>query len=185
MGNQYIPDPAIYENEMRAYDQAAYQFYRTLQLKCLPLNSWDIYGLYFDTLCGNYEDVVSLRRLSQNNGWSYSAAFKDTLLKKDEIILVTDTDLKIVYATHNITQMNGYRPEEILGKKPKLFQGSETCKKTTTKIRTAINNQMPFEAVILNYRKDGTAYNCWLKGEPIFDTKGKLVNFIAYEKEVA
>lgn len=170
---------------MKAYDKAAYRFYRALQLKCLPLNSWDIYGLYFDTLCGTYEDIVSLQRLSEDNRWSYPATFKDALLKKDQIIIVTDPDLKIVHATHNITLMNGYRPEEILGKQPKLFQGAETSTRTTGEIRKAINNEMPFEAVIRNYRKDGTAYNCWLKAEPIFDTKGELVNFIAYEKEVA
>ncbi|MGB7393156.1 MAG: PAS domain-containing protein [Pricia sp.] len=170
---------------MKAYDDAAYQFYRASQLKCLPLNSWDIYGLYFDTLCGNYEDIVSLRRLSKDNNWDYRSPFKDALLKKNYIILVTDTDSKIVHATHNIAQMNGYRPEEVLGKSPKLFQGPETNLKTTGKIRKAIDNKVPFEAVIRNYRKDGTTYNCWLKGEPVFDTGGKLVNFIAYEKEVA
>lgn len=170
---------------MKAYDNAAYRFYREVQLKCLPLNSWDIYGLYFDTLCGAFEDIVSLQRLSEDNKWSFPSAYKDALLKKNQIVIVTDTDSKIVHATHNITLMNGYRPEEILGKKPKMFQGAETSKKTIGEIRKAIDNQIPFEAVICNYRKDGTAYNCWIKAEPIFDTKGELVNFIAYEKEVA
>ncbi len=170
---------------MKAYDDAAYRFHKELRFNCLPLNSWDIYGLYFDTLCSTYEDIVSLKRLSKDNRWSYTDTFKDALLKKDQIIIVTDTDTKIVHATQNIILMNGYRPEEIVGKRPKLFQGAETSKKTTGEIRTAINNRKPFEAVILNYRKNGTPYNCWLKAEPVFDTQGELVNFIAYEKEVA
>lgn len=170
---------------MKAYDDAAFRFYKALQLKCLPLNSWDIYGLYFDTLCDNYEDIVALQRLSDVNGWSHSASFREALLTQGQIIIVTDTDLKIVHASHNMILMNGYRPDEVLGKKAKMFQGAETSKKTTGEIRKAIRKELPFEAVIRNYRKDGTAYNCLLKGEPIFDTKGKLVNFIAYEKEVA
>ena len=71
---------------MKAYDNAAYRFYKAMQLKCLPLNSWDIYGLYFDTLCGNYEDIVSLQRLSKENKWSYRSNFKEVLLKKEHII---------------------------------------------------------------------------------------------------
>ena len=170
---------------MKEYDNAAYRYYSALHLKSLPLMSWDIYGLYFDTLCKNYDDVVALSRLSENNRWSYVSRFDEALLQKEQVILVTDTQLNIVHATHNIFQMNGYSPNEILGKRPKLFQGRETSKETIGQIRKAIENRMPFEAVILNYRKDGSTYNCSIKGGPIFDISGELVNFIAYEKEVA
>lgn len=170
---------------MKQYDNAAYRFYSALDLRSLPLMSWDIYGLYFDILCKNYDDVVSLLHLSEINRWSYAPNFNEALLQKEQVIVVTDTQQNIVHASHNIVHMNGYTPDEILGKRPKMFQGKETSVKTTGKIRKAIANRIPFEAVILNYRKDGSPYNCWLKGEPIFDTKGELVNFIAYEKEVA
>lgn len=170
---------------MKEYDNAAHRFYKTSNLKSLPLISWDVYGIYFDTLCKNYEDVIALRRLSEDNKWSYSTKYKEALLQKEQVILITDSQLKIVHATHNIVQMNGYLPNEVLGKRPKLFQGKGTSKETRGEIRVAIENRMPFEAVIMNYRKDGTSYKCWLRGEPIFDTSGELVNFIAYEKEVA
>ncbi|WP_373518787.1 PAS domain-containing protein [Pricia sp.] len=170
---------------MKEYDNAAYRYYSGLDLKSLPLMSWDIYGLYFDILCKNYDDVTTLLRLSEDNNWSYTSKFNEALLQKEQVILVTDTQLNIVHATHNIVHMNGYSPHEILGKRPKVFQGEGTSKETTGQIRKAIENRIPFEAVILNYRKDGSTYNCWLRGEPIFDTSGVLVNFIAYEKEVA
>jgi len=81
--------------------------------------------------------------------------------------------------------MNGYSPKDIVGKKPNMFQGSETCPETTRSIRSAVQNKTPFEAIIINYRKDGSSYKCWIKGEPVFNTSGEVVNFIAYEKEVA
>lgn len=170
---------------MKEYDNAAYRYYSALDLKSLPLMSWDIYGLYFDILCKNYDDIIALLRLSEDNKWSHTSKFNEALLQKEQVILVTDTQLNIVHATHNIVQMNGYSPNEILGKRPKLFQGEGTSKETTGQIRKAIEERIPFEAVILNYRKDGSTYNCWLRGEPVFDTSGELVNFIAYEKEVA
>ncbi|HDZ14197.1 hypothetical protein LCGC14_0951380 [marine sediment metagenome] len=170
---------------MKEYDKAAYRYYSALDLKSLPLISWDIYGPYFDVLCKNYEDVESLRRLSEDNKWSYSLKFKEALIRKEQVLLITDTQLTIVHATHNIEVMNGYSPNEVIGKSPKMFQGTQTDKITTTNIGKAVQAQEPFEAVITNYRKDGSTYNCWIKGEPIFDTNGQLVNFIAYEKEVA
>lgn len=170
---------------MKEYDNAAHRYYSALDLKSLPLISWDIYGLYFDTLCKNYEDVEALSRLSEENKWSYPSKFKEALITKEQVVLVTDIQLNIVHATHNIVAMNGYIPSEVMGRRPKMFQGVQTSKKTTRTIRMAVKNQSPFEAIITNYRKDGTTYNCWIKGEPIFDTGGQLVNFVAYEKEVA
>ena len=167
---------------MKEYDNAAYRYYSALDLTSLPLMSWDIYGLYFDLLCKNHDDVIGLLRLSKDNKWAYTPKFNEALLQKEQVVLVTDPQQNIVYATHNIVYMNGYSSNEILGKKPKMFQGQRTSNKTTGDIRRAIEKRIPFEAVILNYRKDGSTYDCWLKGEPIFDTSGELVNFIAYEK---
>ena len=81
--------------------------------------------------------------------------------------------------------MNGYTLNEIKGKTPRIFQGKETSSKVSATIGKAVKNKKPFEAIVVNYRKDGSTYNCWIKGEPIFNKKGKIVNFIAFEREVA
>jgi PAS domain S-box-containing protein len=171
--------------EMKEYDEAANRFYNSLDLKTFPLVTGDIYLSHFDILCETYQDVLILEGLAESNNWSYCSKFDEVLLRKEQVIIVTDPKLTIVHATGNIWKMNGYRPSEVMGLQPKLFQGPETCSITLGRIRTAIQKREPFEETILNYRKNGIAYVCWIKGEPIFDTGGKLVNFIAYEKEVA
>lgn len=172
-------------NEINKYDEAAHKFYSAQAINSLPLISWDVYGPYFSMVCGYFNDILSLSDLAENNNWAYRKNFDDVLFEKDRVIVITDTKLSIVHATCNIFAMNGYRPKEVLGKKPKVFQGPKTCLDTTTRISIAVANKLPFEETLTNYRKDGSTYNCWIKGEPIFDTTGKLVNFIAYEKEVA
>lgn len=172
-------------NEMENYEEALHKFYYAGTIKSLPLISWDFYGPYFDTLCGYCMDIISLRQLAEKNKWSYRKEFDSALFEKNQVIVVTDTKLTIVHATDNIVAMNGYRPQEILGKNPKIFQGPETCLATKKRIKSAINRKLPFEETVVNYRKDGSTYNCWIRGEPIFDTAGEFVNFIAYEKEVA
>lgn len=171
--------------DTKNYDLAANKFYSTLNLTSLPINSWDLYATYFDSICQTVSDVHALKKLAKGNNWSYTKNFNEELLEKEHIIVVTDPQLRIVHATKNILKMNGYKPKEILGKKPKMFQGAETCKNTSKKIGLAIKKALPFEAVILNYRKDGSKYKCWIKGEPILNKSGEVVNFIAYEKEVA
>ncbi|MFS4492601.1 PAS domain-containing protein [Maribacter sp. 2308TA10-17] len=171
--------------EIKNYDRAANKFYNQLDIKSLPLNSWDLYATFFDKVCQTGKDLFQLQNLAKLNKWSYTVDFDESLFKKEHVVVITDAQLTIVHATQNIKSMNGYSVEEVLGKKPKMFQGVNTCKETTKSIRTAVENKQPFEAILLNYRKDGSTYKCWIKGEPIFSKSGEVVNFIAYEKEVA
>lgn len=172
-------------SEINQYDIAAHKFHRLLKINSLPIVSWDMYASYYDDLCKKYNDIKMLTNLSKENKWSNIKMFTDELLNKKNVIVVTDPHLNIVHATQNIVAMNGYMPKEIIGKKPSIFQGVDTCKKTLKDIRSAIENKQKFQATILNYRKDGTTYKCWIKAEPIFNRSGEVVNFIAYEKEVA
>lgn len=79
--------------------------------------------------------------------------------------------------------MNGYLPKEVLGKTPKLFQGPATEPGSRELIRTAIAAIQPFTCTILNYRKDGSLYNCSIEGFPVVNESGKLVHYVAIEEE--
>jgi len=171
--------------EIREYDIAARNFYAKQELTSLPLGSWDLFSSKFSMLCEGLEEVAVLRTMAKFGKWIDYSFFEKEILVENHIVVVTDADLNIVHASNSIFNMNGYHPKEIIGKKPKMFQGEKTCKKTALHIRNAVKEKRPFEATVLNYRKDGSTYNCWIKGTPIRDTKGEVVNFIAFEREVA
>jgi len=63
-----------------------------------------------------------------------------------------------------------------------MFHGEKTDLIVSNEIREAIILKQPFEKTVLNYKKNGETYICKIKGFPIFDLKGKLSNFIAFEK---
>jgi hypothetical protein len=48
-------------------------------------------------------------------------------------VIVTDAKLEIVFASHNMTKMNGYVEEEVIGR-AKMFQGNSSML-TSSKIR--------------------------------------------------
>ncbi|TAI47709.1 PAS domain-containing protein [Flagellimonas allohymeniacidonis] len=171
--------------KIRYYDEAISKFYRNQEINSYPLSSLDIYSQHFDKVCQSLQDISNLSDLAKKEKWEKELPFKNEILGKEHVVVVTDPQLNIVYASQNIYSMNGYRPEEILGKKPKMFQGEKTSMETARNISKAVRNLEPFEATITNYRKDGSTYNCWIQGAPVFDTRGKVVNFIAFEKEVA
>ena len=172
--------------DLKDYDNAVIKFRKSLNHFVLPVLTWDFYAQNLQSIYKSDQDMITLMRLRSLNYWNIDAEVLDERLKVNKnVVVVTDTNLNIVFATKNIWEMNQYHPNEILGKKPNIFQGIKTSKSTLKIVSEAVKTNKPFEVTIVNYRKDGSTYNCWIQGQPVFDRKGKVVNFIAFEKEVA
>lgn len=170
--------------EFKVYDAAFAKQHNTAAIVGMPLVSWDIYSQFLFQTNALINDVNSLNQIAIKNQWKSVWDFKENLQEKT-VIVVTDAHLNIVFATKNIKNMNGYTPNEIVGKSPKMFQGKETDLQVSSEIRQAIINKVPFEKNVINYCKDGSLYKCHIKGFPVFNHKGEVTNFIAFEKIAA
>ena len=146
----------------------------------VPILSWDFHYEYLNELRAIFADLKKVDKISNRFKWNdENLEIKNRIL--DEVILVTDANLKIVFASNGIKKMTGYTESEIIGKTPKLFQGPNTSKITLKEIRTAIQLQVPFQKTLDNYKKDGKTYKCKINSIPIFNLKGELSHFIAFE----
>lgn len=170
--------------EFLEYEKAIAKFNLGLNIKSLPLISWDIFSQNFSNKQDLIFDNSALNKLETKNNWKSNWNFNNEL-QNDTVIVVTDTKLKIVFASKNMVKMNGYIPDEVIGQNPKMFQGIATNASVSNEIRLAIKNQKPFDKVVLNYCKDGSIYKCHIQGYPVFNQKGELTNFIAFEKIAA
>jgi len=172
--------------DLKDYDNAVIKFRKSLNFAMLPVLSWDFYSSSYEEIKQTEEDAATLLRLVSSNSWNIDTEILDTKLKVDKnVVVVTDAKLNIVFATQNMWNMSQYHPEEIIGKNPKMFQGNLTNTSTLKIVSDAVKEKRPFEVTVVNYKKDGSTYKCWIQGQPIFNKKGDVVNFIAFEKEVA
>lgn len=167
--------------DLLEYDKAKSNHSNHLSLNRMPLISWDFYGTFLQNLNNEFSDLKELGSLTTSNNWISEFDFEKEL-QQESVILVTDPTLKIVFASYNLNKMTGYESNEVIGKTPKFFQGEATSKQTNIEIRKAIENHQPFEKTVVNYRKSGETYDCLIKGFPVFNKKGKLSHFIAFEK---
>lgn len=163
------------------YDDANALFSDQLKIKALPLLSWDFYGIYYQEVNAMLSDAKKIEEFSVAAQWENPPEWK-ARLEEDHVVVITDPELTIVFASRNMFRMNGYNPEEVVGKKPKVFQGMATAPTVKQKIKKAISTEQPFTATLINYSKDGTPYNCYIEGMPVFNKKGKLSHFMAFEK---
>ncbi|HEY0527162.1 MAG TPA: PAS domain-containing protein [Stellaceae bacterium] len=107
-------------------------------------------------------------------------------------IVITDGDLaapgpKILFANSAFTGMTGYSLTEVLGRSPRLLQGSATDRRATRRFASALRSGRSATMRVVNYRKSGEPYLCevmacelprsWLVGmhKPLF---------VAFEREV-
>lgn len=146
-----------------------------------PLLCWDFYAEQFDKVKTHVFEKSFLLKMSQKMAWAISTDFIHNI-PQDTVVVVTNPKLEIVFVTENMQGLNGYKPEEVIGGTPRMFQGKDTCVKTSKEIGLAIKAQKPFEKTVLNYCKDGSIYICHIQGFPIFDKKGNLTNFVALER---
>jgi PAS domain S-box-containing protein len=145
--------------EFKVYDAAFAKQYEKVAMKAMPLVSWDIFSQYLLQTNVVLHDVRSLHQIANKNQWNAVWDYKESL-QDETVIVVTDAQLKIVFASKNIHKMNGYEANEVIGNSPKMFQGAKTDLQVSNEIRQAILNKVPFEKNVINYCKDGSLYKC-------------------------
>ena len=148
-----------------------------------PLLCWDIIMEGTSRRTEFNKDITALQNLMKVHNWHLimERTIDNCIVWENKTILVTNPALQIILATKNIYQMNGYKPNEVIGKHPKMFQGEETSITSRKIIKVAIDKQLPFNCNIVNYRKDGRQYTCHIECYPIFNKKNQLVNYLALE----
>jgi PAS domain S-box-containing protein len=156
-------------------------YFGSLKTNTVPLISWGFSATYQTEIKNIVLDLNKIVALSSQKKWKNTNwDFKNKL--EEKVILITDANLNIVFASHSMYKMNGYIEQEVLGKSPKMFQGKDTILEASNAIREAITLRKPFEKQVINYKKNGQLYYCNIQGFPIFNKKGDLVNFIAFEQ---
>jgi len=104
-------------------------------------------------------------------------------------IIITDTVLAapgptIIYAGGEIEALTGYKPEELIGKSPRILQGPSTDHATMRDLRKTCERGDNYHGYAINYRKDGTPFiMCWAIS-PIIACD-KIVYYIAIQSDIS
>lgn len=167
---------------LKQYEEAIVNYHNDLRIKSLPIFSLNFHYEFLKELKQSFFDLNSLKEIACQNKWKLSSDWDINTAGKEEVIIVTDAKLTIVFASHNMVKMNGYLANEVVGKSPKMFQGKVTDRIISKEINSAIQSKQAFEKTVLNYKKNGDVYACLIKGYPVFNLKGQLTHYIAFEK---
>jgi PAS domain S-box-containing protein len=112
------------------------------------------------------------------------------LERVDDAVLITDADLEapgptILFANAAFTRMTGYSLAELVGRSPRLLQGTQTERAVLHQLRRQLERGEAFEGEAINYRKDGTPFHLHWRISPFRNTAGALTHFIAIQHDVS
>jgi PAS domain S-box-containing protein len=134
--------------------------------------------------------VVSLRTDITN-----LKEIQETLVLRDRAIaavvngvIITDPTLDdnpIVDVNPAFERITGYTKAEVLGRNCRFLQGPESQPETVALLHDAVAQQQECQAVIKNYRKDGTLFWNEIKITPVRDSSGKLIHFVGVSADVS
>lgn len=114
-------------------------------------------------------DVVGVFGIAQDRTERYLLEEQQRLLEASmaqirDVIMITETQPleepgpRIVFVNESVERLTGYRPDELLGRSPRIFQGADTDGSARRRIREALEAHKSIKEVLINYRKDGTAF---------------------------
>ncbi len=91
---------------------------------------------------------------------------------------------KIIYANPAFYELTQYTPEEILGKSPRILQGELSNLEALKKLKSALRWGVPFKLSTVNYKKNREPIWINARINPIFDDKGKCINWVGVQRDV-
>lgn len=100
------------------------------------------------------------------------------------IVDAGDPEQPLIYVNPAFERVTGYRREEVLGRNPRFLQGLETLQPGLDEVRAILREGRVGEALVRNYRKDGTPYWNDLRIAPVYDEQGRLTHFIGISDDV-
>ena len=154
-----------------------------------PLLSWDLFMIKYNSLKEDGEkhcaSVLAIKEIAKTNKWDKKQTQEALKNIQRYVIVITDPMQKIAFTGKGFYEMTGYSFEEAKGRNPKFLQGEGVNNNNTGKVRELLSQNKTTEVVLENYRKNGEMYLCKIVIKPVININKQLVNYIAYEQEVA
>jgi diguanylate cyclase (GGDEF)-like protein/PAS domain S-box-containing protein len=101
-----------------------------------------------------------------------------------EAVPIEGSGPRIQYVNPAFTRLTGYRPEEVIGKTPRILQGPLTNKEALARIRGALQDFRAIEIELLNYRKDGSTYWVGVSISPVASETDSSKHWIAILRNI-
>ena len=101
-----------------------------------------------------------------------------------ESIMITDTKETILYVNPAFERLTGYTQEEAIGRNPSILKSGKHDEAFYKQMWHTLTSGETWRGEIINKTKDGTLFTEEATISPVFDNKGKIINYIGVKHDV-
>jgi PAS domain S-box-containing protein len=141
--------------------------------RCIPLKSDGYINIYGRDISQLKKDQLQLDRLYF------------IIQQTQQSIVITNEKVEIEWINNAFEKNTGFTLSEITGKNPgSILQGKDTNPDTIKFMKRQIRKSRSFTCEIYNYKKSGEGFWGRLSVQPIFDSKGNIVQFFSILEDI-
>ena len=100
-------------------------------------------------------------------------------------IFIADNKGQIIWANPAISEITGYEPDELIGKKPEIFSSGEHKDEYYQAISDTLSKGTVWRGELINRRKDGRTYISEQTITPVFNSKKQATHYISIQQDVS
>jgi diguanylate cyclase (GGDEF)-like protein/PAS domain S-box-containing protein len=158
--------------------QEAYQTLRATRWTIVTLTVFVFFLLVALTVIYT---LFQQRRMAEEELRRAATVFDNT----DEAIIVSNAEANIILVNSAFTVITGYKPEDVLGKNPRLLQSGRHDAAFYQTMWDILNRDGQWRGEIWNRRKNGDIYPAWENINVVKDGHGRLTNYVAIFSDIS
>ena len=111
--------------------------------------------------------------------------FKQAVEQSASGVVITNAHGEIEYINNKFCEVNGYRPEEVLGRNPRLLKSGETDAAVYEDMWKSLAQGKEWRGEFKNRKKSGEIYWCLESISPIVDKTGAVTHYVAVIEDIS
>ena len=104
--------------------------------------------------------------------------------QSSSVIVITNNWGIIEYVNPKFTQLTGYRPEEVIGKNPRILKPDNVSSGEFRQMWETISLGKEWRGEFCNKKKDGELYWEFASISPVKDAKGVITHYVAVKEDI-
>nr|NJM04625.1 PAS domain S-box protein [Desulfobacula sp.] len=128
---------------------------------------------------GSFQDITEKKK-----GEARQERLAAAIEQSGEAVIITDPEGKIQYVNPAFEKATGYTREEVLGQNPRILNSGRQDEAFYHGMWSTLLKKETFHGRMVNKRKDGALFTEEAAISPVFDTGGRLINYVAVKRDI-
>lgn len=108
-----------------------------------------------------------------------------TVFESQDAMMITDARGVIIQVNRAFMLLTGYASEEVLGRNPRVLASGHHDARFYRSLWETLLQTGKWQGEILNQRKDGDLFSCWLTISAVKNQSGVVTNFVGIHQDIS